>query len=323
MMKRRIFPWMGLIVLFLLFGHSQDILAKDHYKVKPGDTLAKISRKTGVSIQALKAANNLSSNSLKAHRLLVIPKAGGKALAKSRKAPRVKPAAYYVVKRGDNLPRIARRCHVSANALKRMNHLRSSALKVGQKLIVTGVPAKAPMVRAAANPATDGGMSEEESEEEVSDKTQGDTLAETEIAEQDNSCLLGTWKNPGERELFVRVVMGFLGAPYRFGGSTVRGLDCSAFVKNIYELFDINLPRTAHEQSRVGVCVTRDRLEEGDLVFFNTRRALGHVGIYIGNNEFVHASSRDRTVKVDSLASDYYSERFVKAVRVKGLDGGT
>jgi peptidoglycan endopeptidase LytE len=111
-----------------------------------------------------------------------------------------------------------------------------------------------------------------------------------------------------------------LGAPYRFGGSSVRGLDCSAFVKKIYQFFDITLPRTAREQSRVGKLIAREDLKEGDLIFFNTRRAIGHVGIYIGNNEFVHAASgQQRMVKIDTLEKPYYDKRFAKAVRIKEL----
>ena len=116
--------------------------------------------------------------------------------------------------------------------------------------------------------------------------------------------------------------MGFLGAPYRLGGSSVTGIDCSAFVKKIYQFFNINLPRTAFEQSHVGLRVARGELIEGDLLFFKTRRKLGHVGIYIGNNEFVHASSRKRGVRIDNLNTPYFDRRFVRAVRLKGSDGG-
>ncbi len=101
---------------------------------------------------------------------------------------------------------------------------------------------------------------------------------------------------------------------------SLRGLDCSAFVKKIYQLFDISLPRTAREQAQVGVNVAKDDLVEGDLVFFNTRRSFGHVGIYIGNSKFVHASSGDRVVKIDSLNEPYYNKRFAAAVRLKSLD---
>ena len=90
----------------------------------------------------------------------------------------------------------------------------------------------------------------------------------------------------------------------------------------MYEFFDVNLPRTAREQAHVGMKVAKGELAEGDLVFFNTRRAFGHVGIYIGNNQFVHASSgkKDRHVRIDSLDKPYYNKRFVKAVRLKSLE---
>jgi len=93
-------------------------------------------------------------------------------------------------------------------------------------------------------------------------------------------------------------------------------------VKNIYEFFNISLPRTAREQSRVGLTVSREDLVPGDLVFFNTRRPFGHVGIYIGNNEFIHASSREKRVTINSLDSAYFNKRFIKAIRVKGIDEG-
>ena len=134
-----------------------------------------------------------------------------------------------------------------------------------------------------------------------------------------NSEVLGEWGSPDERKLFVKVATGFLGAPYRLGGSTVRGIDCSAFVRKIYQLFDISLPRTAYEQSNVGRSVAKNELLEGDLVFFRTKRPVGHVGIYIGNGEFVHASSKDRAVRIDNLDAPYFYNRFVRAVRVKGL----
>src|SRR5450756_958324 len=119
---------------------------------------------------------------------------------------------------------------------------------------------------------------------------------EAEKAIASNAELVSKWHNPEEKKLFVKVATAFLGAPYRWGGVSLRGLDCSAFVKKIYELFDVTLPRTAHEQAHVGATVAREDMIEGDLVFFNTNRSFGHVGIYIGNNEFVHASSGNRIV---------------------------
>jgi hypothetical protein len=151
---------------------------------------------------------------------------------------------------------------------------------------------------------------------------EGNAAAASDTEDSGKAELLGKWNSTEERQLFIRVATGFLGAPYRLGGSSVKGLDCSAFVRKIYEFFGVTLPRTAREQARIGISVLREELEAGDLVFFNTRRLLGHVGIYIGNNEFVHASSRNKGVRIDSLKEPYYDRHFIKAVRLKGLDGG-
>jgi cell wall-associated NlpC family hydrolase len=132
--------------------------------------------------------------------------------------------------------------------------------------------------------------------------------------------VLGKWSNPEERSLFVKVAKTFLGVPYKLGGSTLRGIDCSAFVKKIYEIFNIQLPRTAREQLSIGIKVEKDQLQEGDLVFFKRQGNNAHVGIYIGDNQFVHASSSNREVKIDHLNTPYYSKHFLKGVRVKELE---
>jgi len=95
-----------------------------------------------------------------------------------------------------------------------------------------------------------------------------------------------------------------------FGGSSLKGIDCSSFVQKIYRIFDITLPRNARQQSKVGISIAREKLTEGDLIFFHTNRSLGHVGIYIGNNEFVHASSRNKVVRIDSLDTPIIKKDF-------------
>lgn len=118
----------------------------------------------------------------------------------------------------------------------------------------------------------------------------------------------------------VMRAISLIGAPYRFGGTTVeRGFDCAGFVRHAYEAAGVALPRTTTLQYTVGKEVKRDELEPGDLVFFcNTyRRGLSHVGIYIGNNRFVHAASTAHDVRVDSLAMPYYARRYFGARRIK------
>jgi peptidoglycan DL-endopeptidase LytE len=323
MMERRIFLWMGLSVLFFTLLICTDGFADQQYKVKKGDNLARIAKKYGVSTQSIKEANGLQGNALKPGKALTIPTDGSRKLAKKTKSQPQKAAQVYVVKKGDTVYGIARKTGLSVSDIKALNHLRKNKLHTGQRLaLAKPMPDnEARQQKKAASPDFSDNDGEEDllsDEDAVMEKT-----AELESDLQYSENTLGKWKDPEERNLVVKVAKGFLGAPYRLGGSSVQGLDCSGFVRKIYEFFDINLPRTAREQANVGMKVAKGELTEGDLVFFHTRRAIGHVGIYIGNNQFVHASSgkKDRHVRIDSLDKPYYNQRFIKAVRLKALEG--
>lgn len=106
------------------------------------------------------------------------------------------------------------------------------------------------------------------------------------------------------------------GVPYHYGGSTKKGIDCSAFTLGLMAaVFNIMIPRTAREQFETTVRVERYELHEGDLVFFNTRGGISHVGIYVINNKFVHASASSG-VMISDLDEDYYTKRYIGAGRV-------
>ena len=98
--------------------------------------------------------------------------------------------------------------------------------------------------------------------------------------------------NAKERDHFVRVASGYLGWKYIRGGNSSRGVDCSALVQRVFRVMGIDLPRTAREQFQVGYKVAREALEIGDLVFFKRNKATRptHVGIYLGDGRFIHAS---------------------------------
>jgi hypothetical protein len=117
----------------------------------------------------------------------------------------------------------------------------------------------------------------------------------------------------------VVTAMGFLGVPYRRGGNSVdTGFDCSGFVKAMFEqTVGLILPRRAEEQAAATQKIDRQELQPGDLVFFNTlRRTFSHVGIYIGDNKFIHSPRPGAEVRVEDMGLAYWTRRFDGARRV-------
>jgi peptidoglycan DL-endopeptidase LytE len=322
MTRRRIFLGAGLVVLFVSWLFCSELLARQTYRVGRGDTLSSISEKFDVTPEALRAVNRLKVDKLKNRQLITIPTPKDSKIAKAPRSASPREEIYRV-KKGDTLASISKKTGVAVADLRDFNRLKGKTLKIGQAIALRPAgsktaPPSAATVEIALKPH-EPEMDEEEGDGGIANEQ---AWAEIERQKRESAALLGNWSNPEEQKLLVKVAMGFLGAPYRLGGSSVTGIDCSAFVKKIYQVFNITLPRTAAEQSHVGLPVSRSELIEGDLLFFNTRRTLGHVGIYIGNNEFVHASSRKRGVRVDNLDTPYFNKRFVRAVRVKGNEEG-
>jgi LysM repeat protein len=284
----------------VLIPVPQEKVTQSKYTVAKGDTLSKIGKKFGVSVSQIKRANGLKSNTLRAGMRLNIPGLSSaepvEVVAESEPASSL-PRGEYVVKKGDTLGRIARRYDVTIKELKRENNLKSNSVRAGQVLYIPGYTSHNTEYRAAA---------------------------ETVTVHESN----GQYRSPEpqvengrfSKESIIEVAKKYLGAPYKFGGNDLAtGIDCSGYVKKIFSRFNVYLPRTARDiYYNAGYSVAKKNLDTGDLVFFTTyAKYPSHVGIYIGNDEFIHASSASRKVTIDSINKQYYKKRYIGAKRVQ------
>ncbi len=126
-----------------------------------------------------------------------------------------------------------------------------------------------------------------------------------------------SWQDKAQEVLIN--ALSLTGIQYKYGGnSPAAGFDCSGFVRYVFRnAANLSLPPTARAIAQIGKSVKKDELQPGDLVFFNTlKSAFSHVGIYLGNNKFIHAPSKGKAVQVESMQNSYWSSRFEGAQRL-------
>lgn len=192
----------------------------------------------------------------------------------------------YTVRKGDNIYKIAKKFRMDVDELRDINLIDSYDIKLGQKLLL--------------EPQADYENSQLNIEEEIKKISASEELSTLSMDER-----------------LILFAKKFLNIPYRFGGNSIMGIDCSAYVQRVYKLIGIDLPRSARLQFREGESVDREELSIGDLVFFRTYASFpSHVGIYLGNDLFIHASSKDKKVSIDSLKTPYYFKRFIGGKRL-------
>ncbi|HET9337600.1 MAG TPA: C40 family peptidase [Casimicrobiaceae bacterium] len=144
--------------------------------------------------------------------------------------------------------------------------------------------------------------------------SRGDALAAT-----TRSTVETVWHGAQDLAIYA---LGMIGVDYRWGGeSPDSGLDCSGLVRHVFQtVTGVTLPRTSKELSRIGAPIQRGDLKPGDLVFFDTRRfAFSHVGIYLGDDRFIHAPSRGSEVEIAELSNGYWRKHFNGARRLVGV----
>jgi peptidoglycan DL-endopeptidase LytE len=247
------------------------------YTIKSGDTLIGIANKHSITLAELKKWNDISSHLIYPGEKLVVA-AGGESIKEEKPSPTVSPSApsgnsTYTVNSGDTLSHISIRTGLSVAEIKKLNGLTSHMIFVGQELKVGKYQSAPP----------------ERPNEQVSDNSKDQSSFNT--------------------SNLIEIASAQLGKPYVWGGSTTAGFDCSGFIYYAFNKTGLKLTRTSSEgYYNRSFYVNKPSI--GDLVFFeNTyKKGISHLGIYIGNNKFIHAG--DNGVEITSLDNSYWKSKF-------------
>ncbi|MFB5282798.1 NlpC/P60 family protein [Peribacillus sp. Hz7] len=278
-MKKSIVAFSAAALLSGLFVSSA---SASTYTVKKGDTLTKIAKKYDLTVNKLKELNNLKSNTIYVNQKLVTSTSKAKketTAAKATVSIKNEKKTTYKVVAGDTLTKIANKHNLTLGELKQLNQLSSTVIKVGDTLIVSN-----------SSTETIINLPEETKSSANTYETENGPSIDKVIAEAKK----------------------VIGTPYSWAGSTPAGFDCSGFVYYAFKQAGYSISR--HSSSTyyaLGKKVSSP--QRGDLVFFATgsnRSVVNHLGIYLGDNQFIHASS-SKGVMISSVNSSYYKSRLI------------
>ena len=301
------------------------IVEASTYKVEKGDTLSKIAVKHNTTIALLKEWNNLQSDSIYIDQKLIVSKkqqtsSNANSLASSAQntSTAIKPSATtakiytYVVVKGDNLTKIASKNNTTVTKIKEWNGLTSDKIYLDQTLIIRKekLASTGPIVSlsGANGSGTAGNSSTVAPSPGISSADQeiaGQLAIEKEI--QTTPSMTNLEKYAG----IISLANSLLGTPYVYGGNSVNGFDCSGFVSYVYSNAGFNITRKSSLDYFMNDTTIVANPVPGDVVFFKNTHisTISHMGVYIGDNQFIHAGSNG--VEVSNLSYDYWDTRFV------------
>lgn len=302
-----------LMLCLMLLAFPQLVLASKTHVARKSESLQSIARKYHVSVDELKSVNNLSGSRVSKGARLIIP---SQAAVHAKKVKVAEKAGTYKVSKGESLAAVAKKTGVKMAELRRLNGIRGNRVKPGQVLALSE---KTHQIEETPRLATASERLQLINPDLLNEQELTNTLAE--LTDLDDDRPVDLAKNLEENASGVNKIKksaySFLGARYRFGGSSRTALDCSSFTQQVFRDLKVSLPRTAREQFQVGNEVVRGDLQKGDLVFFQTYAHFpSHVGIYLGNRKMIHASSRDRRVVISTMDTPYYLSRYLGARRM-------
>ncbi|UPT77467.1 NlpC/P60 family protein [Sulfurovum sp. XGS-02] len=285
------------------------------YTIKKGDTLSSIAHKHHTTISKVRKTNGLKKGAvLRIGKVLKVPANANVLYTKTSEKP-----IKYVTKKGDTLSSIALKHHTSVTKIRKANALRKSQiLKIGKVLDIPQNK-KTHRVASAKKPGSNKKLTASISKLdtislEKEKREEPKTFSFTDLFKSKKD------KDADKCQRITSLAKTKLGKKYVWGASGYKNTyDCSSFTKFVYRNFGIDIPRTSIRQSKFGKFVKRSELQKGDLVFFDTSKKrkgyVNHVGIYLGDNKFIHASSAKKKVVITSLNKRFYSNRYKGARR--------
>jgi peptidoglycan endopeptidase LytE len=332
--RKRFLPVLSIaLICGLLFPGISEAAT---YTVKSGDSLWAIANTYNTTVAKLQQLNNISGSLIYPGQALRLDGNAAQNPAPSDPKPSEPSGTTYKVKSGDSLWAIANRFNTTVAKLQQLNNISGSLIHPGQVLHVSG--------KAAQNPAPSDPKPSEPSKPSGTTYTvkSGDSLwaianrFNTTVAKlQQLNNISGSLIYPGQKlkvsgqvsenpsrgssSSIIQTAQRYLGVRYTWGGSTSSGFDCSGLVMRVYSENGITLPRVADAQAKAGTKIgSMSQLLPGDLVCFSEsgNGYVSHVGIYIGNNQIIHASSSAGKVVVDSLSGSWFQRTFIHGTRV-------
>ncbi|MGM9944856.1 MAG: LysM peptidoglycan-binding domain-containing protein [Lysinibacillus sp.] len=301
------------------------IVEASTYTVEKGDTLSKIAVKHNTTIALLKEWNNLQSDSIYIDQKLIVSKkqqtsSNTNSQASSTVNPTVaiKPSATtakiytYVVVKGDNLTKIASKNNTTVAKIKQWNGLTSDKIYMDQTLIIRKEELASTGPIASLTESNSSGTTGNPS---TGAPSPGISSADQEIAAQlAKEKKIQTAPSMTNLEKYkdaINLASSLIGTPYVYGGNSVDGFDCSGFVNYVYSNAGFSITRKSSLDYFMNDTTIVATPVPGDVVFFKNTyiSTISHMGVYIGDNQFIHASSNG--VEVSNLSYDYWDTRFV------------